>query len=95
LFPASAFPAPPPGQEGNLGRNTYDSPGYNSFNLTVGKAFPIRERLRLEARGEFFNLFNRVNLTGVDGNLNDGSSFGKVTNQLPGRVVQLHFRATF
>lgn len=94
LFPASAFPAPPLGQEGNLGRNTYDNPGYNSFNLTVGKAFTIKERLKLEARGEFFNAFNRVNLTNVDGNMNDGS-FGKATNQLPGRVVQLHFRGTF
>ena len=94
LFPASAFPAPPKGQEGSLGRNTYDNPGYNSFNLTLGKSFPIRERLKLEARGEFFNVFNRVNLVSVDGNMSDGN-FGKATNQLPGRVVQLHFRATF
>jgi hypothetical protein len=94
LFPASAFPAPSPGQEGNLGRNTYDNPGYNSFNLTVGKQFAVRERLKLEARGEFFNVFNRSNLVSVDGNMSDGN-FGKVTNQLPGRVVQLHFRATF
>ena len=26
LFPASAFPAPTKGQEGNLGRNTYSGP---------------------------------------------------------------------
>jgi Carboxypeptidase regulatory-like domain/TonB dependent receptor-like, beta-barrel len=104
LFPASAFPLPTfaPGTwgEGSLGRNTYDSPGYNNFNLTVGKAFTTPwftgERLKLEARGEFLNLFNRTNLINVDGNLADaGGNFGKATNQLPGRVVQLHFRATF
>ncbi len=100
LFPASAFPLPTfaPGTwgEGNLGRNTYDNPGYNSFNLTVGKAFTVAERLKLEARAELFNLFNRSNLVSVDGNLADaGGNFGKATNQLPGRTVQLHFRATF
>jgi hypothetical protein len=75
-------------------------PGYNNFNLTVGKAFTTPwftgERLKLEARGEFLNFFNRTNLINVDGNLADaGGNFGKATNQLPGRVVQLHFRATF
>ena len=29
IFPASAFPAPALGAEGNLGRNTYDNEGYN------------------------------------------------------------------
>jgi len=104
IFKASDFPLPSFATgtwgEGTLGRNTYDSPGYNSFNLTVGKAFTTPwfsgERLKLEARGEFFNLFNRSNLINVDGNLADaGSNFGKATGQLPGRTLQLHFRATF
>jgi hypothetical protein len=98
LFPASAFPAPPLGQEGNLGRNTYDSPGYNNFDLIVGKAFTTPwfggERLKLEARGEFYNLFNRTNLTNVTGDLSSGT-FGRATSQLPARLVQLNFRATF
>ena len=100
LFKATDFPLPTfaPGSwgEGNLGRNTYDNPGYNNFNLTVGKIIPIGERVKAEARAEFFNLFNRSNLTNVDGNLSDaGGNFGKATNQLPGRAVQLHFRMSF
>ena len=30
---AAQFPAPPLGTEGNLGRNTYDNPGYNNLNF--------------------------------------------------------------
>jgi hypothetical protein len=94
LFPVSAFSAPALGQEGTLGRNTYDNEGYINVNLTFGRVFAIRERLKLEARGEIFNLFNRANLVGVDGNLADGN-FGKATSQLPARRLQVHLRVTF
>jgi hypothetical protein len=100
LFPggASAFPAPALGVEGNLGRNTYDNSGYNNLNFTFAKFFStpwfFGERMRIEARGEVFNLFNRSNLTAVDANLGDGN-FGKATNQLPARSLQLHLRASF
>jgi len=94
LFPASAFPVPALGMEGNLGRNTYDNEGYNNFNFTFAKIFSIGERLKLEARGEVFNLFNRSNLIAVNGDLSQGT-FGKATNQLPARSLQLHLRATF
>jgi Carboxypeptidase regulatory-like domain len=98
LFPASAFPAPPLGEEGNLGRNTYDQPGYNNLNFTVEKFFTTpwftSERLKIQAKGEFFNLFNRVNLTGVTSDLSQGL-FGHSTNQLPARSLQFHLRASF
>ncbi|MGA2299086.1 MAG: TonB-dependent receptor [Candidatus Acidiferrum sp.] len=98
LFPASAFPVPALGMEGNLGRNTYDNEGYDNVNFTFGKSFSapwfFGERLKLEARGEVFNLFNRTNLTSVNGDLSSGT-FGQATNQLPARSFQLHLRATF
>jgi hypothetical protein len=98
LFAASAFPAPALGVEGNLGRNTYDNEGFNNVDFTVAKSFSAPwfwgERLKLEARGEVFNLFNRTNLTGVTGDLSSGT-FGKATNQLPARSFQMHLRAIF
>jgi len=98
LFTASAFPLPALGTEGDLGRNTYDNQGYNNVNFTVSKSFSAPwfwgEKLKMEVRGEVFNLFNRTNLTGVNGDLSSGS-FGKATNQLPARSFQLHLRATF
>lgn len=98
LFPASAFPAPPLGQEGNLGRNTYDQPGYSNIDLSLAKLFYVPwfsgNKMNLEFRGEFFNLLNRVNLNGVDGNLVD-TTFAQATGQEPARSIQLHVRASF
>ncbi len=97
---ASAFPAPSLGQEGNLGRGTYDGPGYNNLDFTFEKFFDVpwffSEKMRIEARGEVTNLFNRVNLTGVNADLNSSASaFGHSQNQLPARYLQFHLRASF
>jgi hypothetical protein len=98
IFVASDFPAPSLGMEGNLGRNTYDRPGYNNVNFTATKFFTtpwfFGEKMRIEAKGEFVNLFNRVNLGSVDSNLPD-SLFGYATSQLPARSLQIHLRASF
>ncbi len=95
---AAKFPAPALGMEGVLGRNTYDQPGYNNLDFSFGKTFGtpwfFGERMKIEAKGEVTNLFNRVNLIGVHGDMNDGL-FGHYTNQLPPRYLQLHLRASF
>jgi hypothetical protein len=98
LFPASAFPTPALGQEGNLGRNTYDGPGYNNVNFTFERLFHIpfffNEKMEVEAKGEVTNLFNRASLLGVTSDLSS-SQFGTSTNQFPARYLQLHIRASF
>ncbi len=101
IFTASSFPQPafsPNGNEGNLGRNTYDQPGYKDMDFTFEKYFNVpwffSEKMKIEAKGEVFNLFNRSNLWQMDGGLTD-STFGTVTNQLPARYFQLHMRASF
>ncbi len=98
LFAASSFPSPSLGIEGNLGRNTYDQPGYNNMNFTFEKFFDapwfFGEKMRIEAKGEVFNLFNRANLLGVDSNMTSGT-FGHSTNSLPARSLQFHLRASF
>ncbi len=98
VFPASAFPVPTPGVEGNLGRNTYDQPGYNNLDFTFSRIFTtpwfFGEKLRIEAKGETFNLFNRVNLTAVTSDLSN-PLFGTASGQLPARSLQLHVRASF
>jgi hypothetical protein len=98
LFPASAFPTPALGSEGNLGRNTFDQPGYNNLNFSFQKAFSVpfvhQERLKLEGRADVTNLLNRVNLNGVNSDLSS-SLFGHSTNQYPARFLQLHLRGSF
>ncbi len=98
LFAASAFPTPALGQEGALGRNTYDQPGFNNLNFTFGKTITtpwfFGESMKIQAKGEVFNLFNRSNLTNVSSDLSSGS-FGRATNQLAPRSLQIHIRASF
>ena len=98
IFTASQFPVPTLGTEGNLGRNTFDGPGYNNVDFTFEKFFSVpwffSEKMRIEAKGEVFNLFNRSNLTSVTSDLSSGS-FGFATGQLPPRSLQLHLRASF
>jgi hypothetical protein len=94
----AAFPTPALGQEGNLGRNTYDEPGYKDLDFSFEKYFNVpfffAEKMKIEAKGEVLNLFNRSNLYGVTADLSS-SSFGEATNQYPSRQFQLHLRASF
>jgi hypothetical protein len=99
LFPVSAFPQPALGTEGNLGRNTYDGPGYNNVNFTFAKFFNtpwfFGEKMQIEAKGEVTNLFNRANLWGMNSDLSNPGLFAHSTNQFPARYLQIHLRATF
>ena len=77
--PASAFPSPSPGQQGNVGRNTFTGPGLANINTEFAKVMNW-ERFTLEFRADVFNLFNRVNLTQPDSDL-ASSLFGRSTGQ--------------
>ncbi len=82
---AAAFSDPGPWAIGNEKRYI---PGIrNQFqsneNLALAKYFPIGEHVRIKLEMEYFNILNRVNLSGgncsVDQNLND-ANFGKSIN---------------
>ena len=98
LFPASAFPIPAAGQQGNLGRNTFDGPGLANVNLNVVKTgripWFVKEGATVQFRGEIFNLFNRVNLTNVVNDLSN-SLFGRSTAQSLPRSVTLGVRIQY
>jgi len=96
LFKASDFPLPPPGQQGNLGRNTFDGPGLANVNVNFAKATKIpwfsSEGASIEFRGEIFNLFNRVNLGLPVSDLSSGLFGRSVSQDLPLAVqFGLHF----
>ena len=99
IFKASDFPAPPRGQKGDLGRNTFEGPGLANVNINAIKAVHIQwftgqEGATLELRGEIFNLLNRVNLTAPSSDLSSGL-FGKSTGQRQPRALQLGLRIAF
>lgn len=100
LFAAQDFPAPPLGQEGNLGRDTFIGPGFANTDFSVMKSSHIpwfigHEGATLELRTEVFNLFNRVNPGQVDGNMSDGSLFGKSNSTFSNRDIQFGLRIKF
>jgi hypothetical protein len=49
---------------GNLARNKYYGPGFGDVDLSFIKNIPIKERVKLQLRADFFNLLNRINMSG-------------------------------
>ncbi len=60
---AAAFAVPATGTFGNCGVGRYHGPGLSNVDLSIFKAFPIREAMRFEFRAEAFNAFNHANFT--------------------------------
>ncbi len=48
---------------GNVSRNKWYAPGYGDVDLSFIKNIPITERVKIQLRADFFNLFNRINLS--------------------------------
>lgn len=99
---ASQFQLQPAGFFGNLGRNTTIGPGYANVDLSLVKDFPIREGIRVQFRGELFNIFNRANFSiPLLEIYNDASgipeqSFGRITSTIStSRQVQFALKLVF
>jgi hypothetical protein len=61
-FDPNAFVAPLANTYGNAPRNFLVGPGLAESDFSLLKKFLIAERVNLQFRGEFFNIFNRTNL---------------------------------
>ncbi|MFY9527983.1 MAG: carboxypeptidase regulatory-like domain-containing protein [Candidatus Acidiferrales bacterium] len=61
-FNPNAFIQPLPGTYGNAGRNILRGPAMAELDLSLAKKFSFSERLDLQFRAEFFNVFNHTNL---------------------------------
>ena len=61
---------------GNVSRNKWYAPGYGDIDLSFIKNIRITERVKIQLRADFFNLFNRKNLTSGVGAL---SAFGSAS----------------
>jgi hypothetical protein len=94
IMPASAFTAPLPGLDGNLGRNTYRGPGFAQTDLSLVKGFFLTERIKANLRADAFNAFNRVNLNNPTMDLSS-TNFGKSTGTNTARLFQLGLRLSF
>jgi hypothetical protein len=86
---------PNQGRFGTLGRDTFRGPAYYDFDFAVIKDTPFgrrpsgAERMDVQLRGEFFNLFNIVNM-GLPANILTGSGFGEIS-KTAGTSRQIQF----
>ena len=84
------------GTEGNEKLGEFRNPGYADTDITVKKTTAISEHFSLELRLDTFNVFNRVNLNGVNANYGDASAgFGTTSSNLPPRNMQVGARINF
>jgi hypothetical protein len=86
---------PNQGDFGTLGRNTFRGPAYYDYDFAFIKSTPFghrrsgAERMDLQFRSEFFNLFNIVNM-GLPANILNGSGFGEIS-KTAGTSRQIQF----
>jgi hypothetical protein len=77
----AAFTAAPSGQQGNLGRNQVRGLPSWQVDFALRREFPVTEKLKLQIRGEAFNIFNHPNFGAISSDLN-ALNFGEATNML-------------
>lgn len=96
-YNAADFTAPAPGVQGNLPRNYFRQQGVVNIDSSVIKnnRLPfLGEAGNLQLKFEFFNVINRVNLGGINGNTAD-FNFGRILSQGSPRTIQVGARLAF
>lgn len=88
LNPAAfAYPAmtasDPNGYFGNLGRDRLYGPGFWNYDFSTTKNFQLRERMQLQFRAEFFNIFNHPNFALPSNVVSPGSATAGEITQTP------------
>ncbi len=79
----AAFAYPATGTYGNVGVDSLVGPGYFGINMALIRDFVIKERHKIEIRGEAFNLENRINL-GTPVLTLSSSTFGQINAEPAG-----------
>ena len=72
LLPTAAFSRPVTGVLGNLGRNSFEAPGFYNVDLSVSRSFPLPwlgESGQLTFRADAFNVLNHANLNAPNSRL--------------------------
>jgi hypothetical protein len=77
---------------GNSGRNILRAPGVWNTDLDITREFPIRERLRIQFRGEFFNMPNTAHF-GAPSNSVTSGTFMQITSATGERQIRFGLRA--
>jgi hypothetical protein len=93
----------PNGRLPGIGRNSFRGPKYRDISMTVAKKFGLPsffgEAANLEIKGNFFNVFNILNLESFGFNTDSTNvtnpNFGRSLRGLGGRVIEIQGRINF
>ena len=104
----AAFSQPAFGSFGNLGRNSIYGPDYRNLDFSVTKNTQIWDKLNVQLRAEFFNVFNHPNFALPNGSIAFGAGPVGTISQTPDvaqgnpglggggpRVIQVAAKFTF
>jgi hypothetical protein len=99
-FDPAAFARPTPGHFGNSGTNILEGPGLQQHNLTVGKTFPITERIKFTFMAAGQNIANHASFNNPASNINASNagviSGTRMFSAIGGsRQIMLRARVTF
>jgi hypothetical protein len=84
------------GTIGNSPRSICCGPGINNTDVSFNKSTQLGERLRMEFRGDIFNVWNHAQFYSVDGNVgNQGATFGRPLKVRDPRLVQFALKFHF
>jgi hypothetical protein len=94
-FNTSLFAPNAIGTFGNTAKNIIRGPRFFNTDLGAIKTTAITERVSLQFRAEFFNIFNNVNFNYPDAVVTD-STFGQITSTASGpRILQFALKLAF
>jgi hypothetical protein len=103
-FNPLVFGRPRDGELGNTGRNFLRGPGFTNFDLSLFKDFKFTERIKLQYRAEFFNIFNHTQWFGINTGISatnpnspvtDPGTSGQLTSTRDARKIQMALKFTF
>ena len=85
---------PRKGLVGSVPRNLIELPATNNWNVSFMKRTNLTERVKVQFRGEFFNLFNHPNFRTLVTDFS-ASNFGALTETDEPRVMQFGLKIIF
>jgi hypothetical protein len=94
-FNTAAFAPNRVGTFGTAPRSVLRGPGLATFDMALIKSFPIKERMAVQFRSEFFNLFNRPNFGNPYNVQRVAARFGKIESAGDPRILQFALKVSF
>ena len=94
FFDTSKFVTNAIGTFGNSGRNILRGPRFFNADMSLLKDTQVTERVSVQLRAEFFNIFNTVRFNTPNRNVSS-AQFGRITSAQDPRIIQFGLKLLF